>query len=233
MHKFRTVVIAEYLLLAELVADALREDRRLELTAVVGEREALRSSEMQEAVASAHAIVYVPDRPIDVLPWREIQPGERHALILADLTGVVGLDRALRLGARGYVGPREPRTVLVRRVLEAAEGMLAAPPDWVAKLQAALSQVAREEPRVRRLNEHELELMRWVARGDSAKRIAVRLRITLPATRSRIRRMMEKLGVQNERELAALAALAGFYPGEGYPGQESLRGADSRRLGCR
>jgi DNA-binding NarL/FixJ family response regulator len=128
---------------------------------------------------------------------------------------MVGLDRALRLGARGYVGPREPRAVLIRRVLEAAEGTLAAPPDWVARLQATLSQVAREETRVRQLKEQEVQLMRWVARGDAAKGIAARLRISLPATRSRIRRVMEKLGVQNERELAALAALAGLYPEEG------------------
>ena len=143
-------------------------------------------------------------------------------MILADLTGIVGLDRALRLGARGYVGPREPRVVLIQRVLEAAQGMLAAPPDWMARLQATLSQVAREEPHVRQLKEHEVQLMRWVARGDAAKGIAARLRISLPATRSRIRRVMEKLGVQNERELAALAALAGLYPEEGHPFHNSV-----------
>jgi DNA-binding NarL/FixJ family response regulator len=220
--RFRTVVLAEYLLLAELVAEALREERRLNLTAVVGDREALRSPEVQEALAAADAMVYIPDRPIETLPWREIEPSEHRVLILADLTGIVGLDRALRLGARGYVGPREPRVVLIRRVLEAAEGTLAAPPDWMARLQATLSQVAREEPHVRRLNEHEVQLMQSIARGDAAKGIAARLRISLPATRSRIRRVMEKLGVQNERELAALAALAGLYPEQEHPLPESV-----------
>jgi DNA-binding NarL/FixJ family response regulator len=220
--RFRTVVIAEYLLLAELVAEALREERRLDLTAVVGHREALRAPAVQEALVSAEALVYVPDRPIETLPWREIVPSEQCVLILADLTGIVGLDRALHLGARGYVGPREPRVVLIQRVLEAAGGMLAAPPDWMARLQETLSQVAREEPHVRQLKEHEVQLMRWVARGDAAKGIAARLRISLPATRSRIRRVMEKLGVQNERELAALAALAGLYPEEGYPFHNSV-----------
>jgi DNA-binding NarL/FixJ family response regulator len=215
--RFRIVVMAEYLLLAELVAEALREERRLDLTAVIGDREALRAPPVREALATADALVYVPDRPIETLPWRESEPNEQRVLVLADLTGIVGLDRALRLGARGYVGPREPRMVLIRRVLEAAEGALAAPPDWVAKLQVTLAQVAREEPGVRRLSEHELQLMRWVARGDAAKGIAARLRISLPATRSRIRRVMEKVGVQNERELAALAARAGLYPEEGHP----------------
>jgi DNA-binding NarL/FixJ family response regulator len=228
--RFRTVVIAEYLLLADLVAEALREERRLNLTAIVGDREALRAPAVQEALVSADALVYVPDRPIEALPWREIEPSPKQVLILADLTGIVGLDRALRLGARGYIGPREPRAVLIRRVLEAAEGALAAPPDWVARLQSTLSQVAREEPRVRGLNEHEVQLMRWVARGDAAKGIAARLRISLPATRSRIRRVMEKVGVQNERELAALAALAGLYPEEGHPPHESVSRAATGRV---
>jgi two-component system nitrate/nitrite response regulator NarL len=211
----RIAVMAEYPLLAELVAAALREDRRLDVTAVVGDRQALRAPALRETLATAQAVLYVPNGPIESVPWREAKHGARQVLVLADLTGQVGLERALRLGARGYIGPQESRPALAQRVLQAADGVLAAPPSWIVGLQGAIRQLMREELRMQRLTHDEEQLVRWVARGDSGKEIAVRLRISLPAARSRIRRVLEKLEVRNERELAALAALAGLYPGEG------------------
>lgn len=208
------VVMAEYPLLAELVAEVLREDRRLDVTAVVGDRQALQAPAVQEALAAAEALLYVPNGPIKSVPLREMKPENRRVLVLADLGGQVGLERALRLGAGGYIGPTEPRAVLAERVLQAAVGALATPPGALVGIQAAIRQLTHEELRVRRLTEIEAQIICWVARGDTAKEVARRLRISQSAARSRIRRILEKLEVRNERELAAMAALAGLYPVE-------------------
>jgi DNA-binding CsgD family transcriptional regulator len=53
--------------------------------------------------------------------------------------------------------------------------------------------------------------MRWLSRGETAKEIAVRLNVSEPAVRHRIRRIMARLEVRNEKELSAVAATAGLY----------------------
>src|SRR5438128_1936529 len=103
----RVVVVCRNLLLGQLVAEPLRAERGAEVAVLPGSGRALRSPAAQEAMAAAQAVVYVPDRPIESLPPIEAKPGAAPAVVVADLFGLVGLERAVRLGAQGYVGPEE------------------------------------------------------------------------------------------------------------------------------
>ena len=118
---------------------------------------------------------------------------------------------ALQLGARGYVGPWERAEVLAPRVLQAAHGGLAVPPAPTDELRSALRVVAREVTAVRRLSETDLDVMRWLSRGETAREIAARLNVSEAAVRHRLRRIMVRLEVRNEKELSAVAAIAGLY----------------------
>jgi DNA-binding NarL/FixJ family response regulator len=121
------------------------------------------------------------------------------------------------LGARGYVGRGEPPSVLARRVLRAAKGELAVPDGAVAAARATLRQLAREDPRLGRLTETERQIVRWLAAGDTAKEIAVRLKIERSAAYSRIARLREKLGFRTDPEMTAWAGMIGLYPGDEEP----------------
>src|SRR5207249_3838853 len=123
----RVVVVCSRPLTGELVAEALRAERGVEVVVLPGSGRALRSPAVQEAMAAAQAVVYVPDRAIERLPPVEAKPGAAPAVVVADLFGLVGLERAVRLGARGYAGPEETAAALVERVLRAAEGQPAFP----------------------------------------------------------------------------------------------------------
>jgi DNA-binding NarL/FixJ family response regulator len=136
---------------------------------------------------------------------------ERRTLVVADVSGAVGLARALQLGARGYVGPWERIDVLASRVLHAARGHLAVPPGAADGLRLAMRVLVREATAVRRLSETDLEVMRALSRGDGTKEIALRLNVSESAIRSRLRRIMGQLDVRNENELSAMAASAGLY----------------------
>jgi DNA-binding NarL/FixJ family response regulator len=211
----RVVVLAEYRLLAELVADALSRESGLEVTVMGHDPAAGGEPQGAEAWSGAAVLVCIPDRPLETPPWAVAGSGAAPAVVLVDPLGQVGLERALRLGARGYVGPREPRAALAQRVRQAAEGAIGVPLDVLARLQATTRQLVVQELRLRGLAEPEIQLLQWLAHHGTAKEIATRLKIRVAAAQSRIRRVREKLEGQGEGESQILSLLAGLYGGEG------------------
>ena len=211
----RVVVLAEHRLLAELVADALSREGGLDVTVMGHAPRAGEAPQAAAAWAGVTVLVCIPDRPLEVAPWAAARSSAPPAVVLVDPLGQVGLERALRLGARGYVGPRESRAALAQRVRQAAEGAIGLPLEVLAQLQATTHQLVVQELRLRGLTEPEVELLQWLAHHGTAKEIAARLKLRVPAAQSRIRRVREKLERQGEGESAILALLAGLYAGEG------------------
>jgi DNA-binding NarL/FixJ family response regulator len=224
----RVVILAEHRLLAELMADALSRAGGLEVTVMGHDPGAGGEPQAAEAWAGA-VLVCVPDRPLETAPWPASPSGAPPTVVIVDPLGQVGLERALRLGAHGYVGPRESRAVLVQRVRQAAEGAIGLTLDVLAELQATTRQLVVHELRLRGLTGAEIQLLQWLAHHDTAKEIAARLKIRVSAAQSRIRRVREKLESRGEGESQILALLAGLYGGEG--GREPA-GAGEQRGGA-
>src|SRR5712692_10451439 len=120
----RIAVLAEHLSLATMAAQTLRGDNRLHVTAVVGGGAELELPGVREAIAAAQALVYVAAGGTELLPWPEMQPGAERALVILDVAGHIGPERALRLGARGYLGRDEPYAGWASRLVEVADGKL-------------------------------------------------------------------------------------------------------------
>ena len=211
----RVVVLAEHRLLAELVADALSRESGLEVTVMGHDPAVEEEPQAAEAWTGVTVLVCIPDRPLEAPPWEAARAGAPPAVVLVDPLGQVGLERALRLGARGYVGPREPRAALLQRVRQAAEGSIGLPLEVLAQLQATTRQLVVQELRLGGLTEPEIQLVQWMAHHGSAKEIAARLKIRVTAAQSRIRRVRVKLESQGEGESQILSLLAGLYGGEG------------------
>jgi DNA-binding NarL/FixJ family response regulator len=218
----RVVVMAESPLLAELVAKALREDSRLRVTAVVGGRRELQLPAVWRAIEEADAALYVPERPLETLPWREELPTTKRVVLLADLLGQVGPERALQLGAGGYIGRGDAATALVEQVIEAVHRNTAAPHLELAGEQNAGRPAGNEAPSLPGLTPEDGRLMQWLVDGETAKEIGAHLKIREGAARSRLRRLREKLGARSLRDLVTLAMPAGFRPRkeEGQRGRE-------------
>ncbi len=214
----RVSVVSEQLLSAELVAASLRQEGALEVTSVVGGATSLDGPSGVRALG-ATVLAFAALTPPDSGLLRRVLEGEgegaaaisRRVLVIADLFGCIGLARALQIGARGYVGPWERAEVLARRVLQAGQGILAVPPGPADGLRAALRIIAREATVARCLTDTDIEVMRWLSRGETAREIAARLNVSEPAIRHRLRKIMIRLEVRNEKELSAVAATAGLY----------------------
>lgn len=212
----RVSVVSENRLPAELVALALRGERELEVTGVIGGAAALESA-AGGRVLKAGVILFAALAPPEAGLLRRVTEGEGptgrrgRTLVIADLGGCIGIGAAIQLGARGYVAPWERIDVLAERVLAAGQGSLAMPPGSIDGLRVALRALVREATAMRRLTETDFEVMSALSRGDGTGEIAARLNITPAAVRSRLRRIIAQLGVRNERELSAMAACAGLY----------------------
>jgi DNA-binding NarL/FixJ family response regulator len=210
----RVSVVSEHLLPAELVAAALRKQGELEVTVVVGGAASLEGSSGERALRETvltFAALAPPDSGLLRRVVEQFVATAARVLVIADLWGCIGLARALQIGARGYVGPWERAEVLPPRVLQAGRGLLAVPPGPADELRIAMRVLAREATAVRRLSDTDLDVMRWLSRGETAREIAGRLNVSEPAVRHRIRRIMARLEVRNEKELSAVAATAGLY----------------------
>lgn len=209
----RVVVVSECRLAGELVARVVGRDLEVAVAAVVLDGAAPQPEGAAEALAGAELVIYVPKGPVEALPWRAEGAGASNAsrMMVVDLIGHVPLGQTLRLGARGYVGPRDPLVALAPRVLQLLRGEPAVPVELMAELDAAVRRLARERYGLRRLSEGQMRIACWVAQGWEAKEIARKLGISERAAYSRIRRVVERLGLRNEKELAALVGAAGLY----------------------
>jgi DNA-binding NarL/FixJ family response regulator len=203
-------------LLADLVAAPLRAETALVVTTVAGDA-AILEGRRRSGLFGAGVLLFAASHSPEVGLLRWITDGQPHdfrsgrTLVIADMCGCIGLVRAIQLGARGYVGPDERLEVLAPRVLQAASGFLAVPPGPADSLRIAMRTLVRESTAVRRLSETDLDVMRWLSRGETAGEISARLNVSESAVRNRIRRIMLRLEVRNEKELSAVAATAGLY----------------------
>lgn len=192
-------------LLAEIAAGWLQGEGEWQVSAL-GEGAAPGSGIASVGPEPAVVLVYLAldERELPDEAERWLAGGA--ALLVVDLPGNLGLERALRWGARGYVGPGASRATLIERVRQVAAGRSAFPPDELAALRATLRRVEETEAGLDRLTETQRELARWVGEGMRVKEMARRLGIGETAARGRLRRIADHLGVSGPRELAVLMA---------------------------
>ncbi|MCP2343806.1 response regulator [Actinomadura rupiterrae] len=212
----------------DMVRAALRAvlDRREDLT-VVGE--ASDGASAVEAAARLRPDVVVMDvrmpgmdgveatrRILDGWPDEGAAPPRVLVLTTFDLDEYV--HSALRAGASGFLLKNSPAEEFARavRVVAAGEAMLA--PSVTQRLigmfTALPSGAVADRPAVRGpldvLTERELDVLLLVARGRSNQQIAAELDLSQANVKSRVNRILVRLGLQNRVQAAILAHEAGL-----------------------
>jgi RNA polymerase sigma factor (sigma-70 family) len=128
------------------------------------------------------------------------------------------LERALEVGASGYVLKGMPREAY----LEAIRTVRAGGSIIEARMLAQLVRQQRppEEPAdelsqaLASLSPREREVLRLIARGLTNKEIAQQIHYSLGTVKNVVRRIIDKLGVSDRTQAAVLAARAGLTDGE-------------------
>ncbi len=126
------------------------------------------------------------------------------------------LDRALRLGVSGYL----LKDLDAAELFDLVEGVSR---DEVAVTRAIASRMLKSMAVTRvpeecregdapRLTTREIEVLRLVARGASNAQIAVELHVTVNTVKAHLKRILEKLNVQNRTQAATYAMRCGLVP---------------------
>lgn len=123
------------------------------------------------------------------------------------------IDRALEVRARGYLTKRESAESVVSAILEVASGGACFSEDVRARI-AVDSTGARLQTemksRAATLRPRERETLRYLARGMSKKKIAVRMNISIKTVEHHAANLMSKLGIHNRVDLARFAIREGL-----------------------
>jgi DNA-binding NarL/FixJ family response regulator len=130
------------------------------------------------------------------------QPGAR-VLVFSMHEDAAMAERAIQLGARGYVTKSSPPEVLTAAVAEVAAGRLALSPD-VAK-SIALLKLSGEQSLLSRLSPREFEIFRLLAAGRGAAEIARLLNLSAKTVANYHTLIRQKLHVASDVELVLLA----------------------------
>ena len=117
------------------------------------------------------------------------------------------VNRAILLGAAGYIGKSAPLEVVGRSLREVLDGEIVVPTDF-GKLDVFHEDDAVQFRRLRSLTPQQFNVLVLIAEGNSNKIVARRLEISESTVKAHITGILLKLGVQSRTQAAVLAQRA-------------------------
>lgn len=127
------------------------------------------------------------------------------------------LERALEVGARGYLTKASPLTELLDVTRAVHRGETLVPPKMLGDLLGRLMRRRHEQDevlqRIARLTRRERDVLSLLAGGARTEAIAETLVISPQTARTHIQNILGKLGVHSRLEAAALVNQAGMLAG--------------------
>lgn len=135
---------------------------------------------------------------LETLQALRIRP---RVLVLTTYDSDSDIVRALQAGATGYLLKDTPREDLFRAIRAVAQGQSVLTPTLTSRLMDYV-----RAPAVEALTPREIEVLQWVAVGDSNREIGRRLHISEATVKTHLLHIYGKLGV-NDRTAAVTAAL--------------------------
>lgn len=132
-------------------------------------------------------------------------PGMR-ILVLSVHDEELYAERALRAGADGYMNKAEPADRLVESIRTILSGGTALSPAMTERLVHQAVRTTNGEPTgVQSLSDRELEVFHLIGSGESTRKIAKRLCISIKTVETHRENIKRKLGVDNAAELTRYA----------------------------
>lgn len=196
---FRVILEAEGDI--EVVAEAVNGREAVRQAALARPRVVLMDVQMPEldGLAATEQVLRLPDPPTVVV------------LTTFDLDAYVY--RALSVGAAGFLLKDAPSSRLVAAVRAAATGDSLIEPSITRRLVERFAEpapAAGTPPRLARLTERELDVLRLIARGLSNAEIAAEMVVAETTVKTHVARILTKLEVRDRVQAVVVAYETGF-----------------------
>jgi DNA-binding NarL/FixJ family response regulator len=127
---------------------------------------------------------------------------EARVIMLTTFGGDVEINRALAVGAQGYMLKSMPRKQLVEMIRKVNAGKKHIPPEVVANLAQHLGDEA--------LSKREVDVLQKIAGGNRNCDIAALLFISEETVKGHVKHIMEKLGASDRTEAVAIGVRRGI-----------------------
>lgn len=211
--KIRVLVVDDHALFRQGVVSFLNEQPDLEVVGAAGNG--------AEAVALAQRLrpdvvlmdVHMPgEGGISATAAILRQVPETRVLVLTVSDGDADLFAALEAGARGYLLKNASPDEVLRGIRLVYAGQALLSPEMTARLLPHLRSPRILETALPPLTPRERDVLRLVAEGYTNAAIAQALLISENTVKTHLRRLMQKLGVENRTQLVTYALEYGLGP---------------------
>jgi|SRR5579863_10351936 len=138
---------------------------------------------------------------------------EARLLFLTQTASDTLIDQALRLNADGILSRDEPLQQLILGIRRSATGERVFSRDIHARIdfdQGRRRFHLRIDPPTKKLTDRQLEILRYLARGDTVKSVAHKLLVSPKSIDNQKLQIMSKLGVRDKVRLALYAVREGL-----------------------
>ncbi|HVO61423.1 MAG TPA: response regulator transcription factor, partial [Terriglobales bacterium] len=208
LDSIRVCVVDGTRVYAELLADALKRDERLQVTTVPPDSERLsRCPELAncDVLVISSNLGERPGRGIELLRGLRAVYSGLQAVVLLDGSQNETILEAFRAGARGVFSKNDSVATLSKCIRRVYEGQVWADTGQVNTLLGALASIyeirAVDARGLDLLSKREMEVVRGVAAGLSNQEIAKRLHLSQHTVKNCLFRVFDKLGVSSRVEL--------------------------------
>lgn len=123
------------------------------------------------------------------------------------------IEQAIAVGARGFLTKRGKPDELIEAVREVAAGRTFYSPDVMDRIVVSEGSVKLAPERMTKastLSAREMEVLRYLARGQSKREIAVAMHLSVKTVQRHTERIMAKLDIHDRVELARFAIREGL-----------------------
>src|SRR5262250_507501 len=127
---------------------------------------------------------------------------EARIVVLTTFAGDVEIQRALEVGARGYILKSMPPKELLEVIRQVNAGKKRVPPEVASRLAEHYADEA--------LTGREIEVLQQIAGGNRNRDIAEKLFITEETVKVHIKHIMEKLGASDRTQAVAIGVRRGI-----------------------
>jgi len=125
-----------------------------------------------------------------------------HVLVLSMHDEQLYAERALRLGARGYIMKREATRNVIAAIRRVRDGELYLSASLAASLaEKAATGGAHADSRIAALSDRELEVFRQLGQGRATRQIAETLHLSPKTVQAYCARIKDKLGLASSTEM--------------------------------
>lgn len=145
---------------------------------------------------------------LDLLQSLRAERPALAVLVLSTYAEEIYAVRALKLGASGYLTKDSPTSTLIEAVRKAAAGGKYVSPSLMERFATLMGGGGAASHEA--LSNRELEVLKMIAKGESLSRIAEVLHLSPKTVTTYRARILEKMGVRGNAELARYAAENGL-----------------------